>query len=119
MKNPDESEHSFSFLGYGLLLVLSIILLVIGFAPIGLLLILKELGLSLSFLDDSGGAPFFVFALIVIGIILFPKFPQGTKIAIWSILGLGILNLGGCMAFNGLKDIGKIKLENETVEKGL
>ena len=115
MKTRDESEHSFSFLGYGLLLFFSIILLVIGFAPIGLLLILKEFGLDLSFLNDSGGVPFFVFSLIVISIILFPRFPQGTKVAIWGILGLGVLNLGGCMAFNGLKDIGKIKLENKRV----
>ncbi|MGB0775094.1 MAG: hypothetical protein ACPG32_02080 [Akkermansiaceae bacterium] len=99
----------FNSWAYGLLLVLAIILLVVGLAPIGLLLVARELGLSVSFVDNLGGALFFIFALIVIGILVLPKFPQGTKVAIWIILALGVLNLGGCMALNGLKDIGETK----------
>ena len=112
--NDNKETSPLASLGYILLLLASIILLVIGLAPIGLLLIVRSMGVDLTFVMHWNGMAFIIFGLIVIGIVAIPKYPRGTKIGVWVVCFLAIMNMGGCLSLSGLRNISEIKGENKS-----
>ena len=107
--SENTNKASWVSLGYILLLIASIVLLVIGLAPVGLLLILREVGLDLTFVAHWNGMAFVIFGLIILGIITIPRGPRGRRIGIWVVCLLAILNMKGCLTLSGLRNIGYIQ----------
>ena len=113
MNKTSKQTSKLSIWGYGILLATSIVLLVMGLAPVGLLLIARAWGLDVTFMINNGAVTFTVFGLIILSILVLPRSFRARKVAIWVVLIIAITNMRGCLTLNGLRNIGAINIAEQ------
>ena len=97
--------------GWGVFwIILSIIILGVTFAPMGILMILHEMGIPVE--GIGGGNEMSAVTLVLIFSFCAGLFgtcspnPKAFRCIVWTLLGLAILNASGCMMIlNGLSNI--------------
>ena len=112
---PDQDRTSKSSTG---LAVISIVLLIVGMAPVGLFQLARSIGLNTA--SSSTVSVATIFGLLVVCSLVYIGFKVSARLAFLILLGLALLNLAGCSVMwsdfsrISLHDT-EIKLENKTL----
>lgn len=80
--------------------IITILMLIVGLAPVGLMQVARSIGIKTSAYKSLGEAlPFLILGLLVLAVMgtaVFSKNKSYVKYSLWFLFSLAVLNLGGC-----------------------